>query len=52
MVTAIILLILLLAVFFAWYGLRSMALFFFAVTFVCAVFWFYHHVTETIGLSL
>lgn len=52
MVLAAILSILLIAVCLAWYGKKFPALYFFGISFISAILWFFHHMTDVIGLSL
>lgn len=49
---ALIMIILLLAILFAWKGYHRLSIYFYAVSFVLATFWFFHHMTDTIGLML
>ncbi|RDI48857.1 DUF5993 family protein [Aquicella lusitana] len=49
---AVIFILLFLAVVLAWFGARRLSSYFFIVTFVISIAWFFHHVTSTLGLSL
>lgn len=49
---ALILIAVLIAVIFAWYGKRNLAISFFSISFILAIINFIHHSTSTIGLSL
>jgi len=44
--------ILLLAVFAAWCGARKPSLSLFTLSFILGIAWFFHHMTDAIGLSL
>lgn len=49
---AMLFLLQLAAVLFAWFGRRYWAISFFAVSFILSVGFFYHHMTDVIGLAL
>lgn len=48
----IILCLLLIAFIIAWIGREKSAIGVFTISFILAIYWFWHHVTEAIGLSL
>ena len=49
---ALLFFILLLAVYAAWRGARAPSISLFAMDFILGIAWFFHHMTDVIGLSL